>query len=66
LDMNTFNTCFQAGRYADFINQDYIDGQAAGVKGTPSVFVDGQIVTPGFIPSYEELAAAIETALAGK
>lgn len=66
LDMDAFNTCFQAGRYADLINQDYIDGQTAGVKGTPSVFVDGQIVTPGFIPSYEELAAAIEAALAGK
>lgn len=66
LDMNTFNTCFQAGRYADRINQDYIDGQAAGVTGTPSVFVDGQIVTPGYIPSYDQVAAAIETALAGK
>jgi protein-disulfide isomerase len=66
LDMNAFNTCFQANRYADFINQDYIDGQAAGVQGTPSVFVDGQIVTPGYIPTYDQLAAAIETALAGK
>lgn len=66
LDMDAFNTCFQEVRYADLINQDYIDGQAAGVKGTPSVFVDGQIVTPGYIPSYEQLAAAIDTALAGK
>ena len=66
LDMNAFNTCFQAGRYADLINQDYLDGQTAGVSGTPSVFVDGQIVTPGFVPSYDQLAAAIETALAGK
>lgn len=66
LDMTAFNTCFQANKYADLINQDYTDGQAAGVNGTPSVFVDGQIISPGFIPTYDDLAAAIETALAGK
>ena len=66
LDMTAFNTCFQSDRYANFINQDLLTGQTAGVHGTPSVFVDGQIVTPGYVPSYEQLAAAIETALASK
>jgi protein-disulfide isomerase len=66
LDLTAFNTCFQSDRYADFINQDLLAGQTAGVSGTPSVFVNGQIVTPGFVPSYEQLAAVIETALAGK
>lgn len=66
LDLTAFNTCFQSDRYANFINQDLLTGQTAGVSGTPSVFVNGQIVTPGYVPSYDQLAAAIETALAGK
>jgi protein-disulfide isomerase len=66
LDLTAFNTCFQSDRYANFINQDLFTGQTAGVSGTPSVFVNGQIVTPGFIPSYDQLAAAIDFALAGK
>ncbi|MBE3067640.1 MAG: DsbA family protein, partial [Chloroflexi bacterium] len=66
LDLTAFNTCFQSDRDAYFIDQDRLTGQAAGVSGTPSVFVNGQIVTPGYVPSYDQLAAAIETALAGK
>jgi protein-disulfide isomerase len=66
LDLTAFNKCFQSDRYASFINQDLLAGQTAGVSGTPSVFVNGQIVTPGYIPSFDQLAAAIDTALAGK
>jgi protein-disulfide isomerase len=66
LDLTAFNSCFQSDRYANFINQDLFTGQTAGVSGTPSVFVNGQIVTPGFVPSYDQLAAAIDSALAGK
>ena len=46
LDMNAFNDCFSSGKYADRVGQDYIDGSAAGVTGTPafviSYTVDGQ------------------------
>jgi protein-disulfide isomerase len=66
LDMAAFNKCFEANTYVAEINQDLQAGQAAGVQGTPSVFVDGTIVTPGYIPSYDQLAQAIEAALAGK
>jgi protein-disulfide isomerase len=66
LELTAFNTCFQSDRYATFINQDLLAGQTAGVSGTPSVFVNGLIITPGFVPSYDQLAAAIDTVLAGK
>jgi protein-disulfide isomerase len=66
LDLAAFKPCFQSDRYANFINQDLLTGQTAGVSGTPSVFVNGQIVTPGFVPSYDQLAAAIDYALTGK
>lgn len=62
LDMPAFNQCFQANRYKDVIDEDLAAGTTAGVTGTPSVFVNGQIVKPGFVPSYEEIAAAIDAA----
>jgi protein-disulfide isomerase len=35
-----------------------------GTTGTPSVFVNGEHVAPGFVPSVEQLSEAIEAALA--
>jgi protein-disulfide isomerase len=63
LDMTAFNVCFTADRYANQIQQDVVLGQGYGVSGTPSVFVNGTIVTPGFIPSYDDVAQAVEAAL---
>lgn len=62
LDMDAFNACFKENRYKDIIDQDSADGIKAGVTGTPSVFVNGQIVKPGYVPSYEEIAQAIDAA----
>jgi len=64
LDMDKFNTCFNANTFKSQINQDLQAGNKAGVNGTPSVFVNGQLLTPGKIPSYEEVAAAIDAGLA--
>jgi len=36
LDMDAFNDCFNSGKYSDRVDQDYIDGSAAGVTGTPA------------------------------
>lgn len=66
LDMAKFNDCFNANRYKDVIDKDLADGNQAGVQGTPSVFVNGQILKPGFVPSYEEIAQAIDAAIAGQ
>ncbi len=62
LDMDAFNACFRENRYKEIIDQDQADGTKVGVTGTPSVFVNGQIVKPGFVPSYEEIAQAIDAA----
>lgn len=66
LKMSDFKTCFDENRYREQIDQDYADGAAIGVSGTPSIFVNGQQVTPGYIPSYEELSQVIEAALSGQ
>ncbi len=66
LQMDEFNACFDANRYKDQIDKDFADGTDALVQGTPSVFVNGVIVKPGFVPSYPEIAAAIDAALASQ
>lgn len=64
LDMNAFNSCFKDNKYKAQIDQDRAEGTQMGVSGTPSVFVNGQAVTPGYVPTYEAIRMAVETALA--
>jgi protein-disulfide isomerase len=39
LDMNAFNSCYDSGKYLDRVQQDFEDGQAANVTGTPGFLV---------------------------
>lgn len=39
LDMDAFNSCFSSGKYTDRVQQDYSDGTAAGVTGTPAFLI---------------------------
>ncbi len=64
LDMDQFNSCFKDNSFKAQINQDLQDGTNAGVNGTPSVFVNGLQLTPGMVPSFQDVAAAIDSALA--
>jgi protein-disulfide isomerase len=64
LDMGSFNTCFEDNSYGSDIDQDKADGTALGVTGTPSVFVNGQQLTPGFVPSFQQISEAVEAELA--
>ena len=61
LDTAEFSQCLDSGRYAEKIQQETLEGQQAGVRGTPTVFVDGQYLENG--GSYPVLRAAIEAAL---
>ena len=61
LDTAEFDQCLDSGRYAEKIQQETLEGQQAGVRGTPTVFVDGQYLENG--GSYPVLKAAIEAAL---
>ena len=64
LDMPAFNECFNANLHKDEIDGDLTTGSALGVTGTPSVFVNGTLLTPGFIPSFDEISQAVEAELA--
>ena len=39
LDMTKYQDCFDSGKYANKVQQDYADTLAAGIQGTPSFFV---------------------------
>ena len=65
LDMDVYDSCFNANKYQKDIQADFDTGTELGVNGTPSVFVNGKILDPGYVPSYENIAAAVEAALTG-
>ncbi|OGL61702.1 hypothetical protein A3E97_02340 [Candidatus Uhrbacteria bacterium RIFCSPHIGHO2_12_FULL_47_12] len=49
LDTTHFHACLIAGTYTKQVEQDYADGLAAGVRGTPTFFINGNRI-PGSIP----------------
>lgn len=63
LDMKAFDSCFTENRYKAEIDKDLKDGGTLGVTGTPSLFVNGKIVNPGYIPSFDDVKKAVDTAL---
>lgn len=62
LDTNTFNACYDKNTHQDQITQDLTLGSQMGVSGTPSVFVNGKIVSPGSVPTYQQIADAVTAA----
>ncbi len=60
LDTEQFSQCLDERRFKAEIDSDLSLGQQMGVTGTPSVFVNGVIIKPGFVPSFEEISAAVE------
>lgn len=64
LDMESFNECFNANANKGEIEADLQSGRDASVTGTPSVIVNGKMLTPGFVPSFAEISEAVEAELA--
>ncbi|BBY87907.1 DsbA family protein [Mycolicibacterium tokaiense] len=61
LDMAAFDAAYNDPATAERVAQDKADGQALGVEGTPTFFVDGSRLQPR---SYEDLTGALDDALA--
>jgi protein-disulfide isomerase len=59
LESEAFDTCLRSGKYQDFVRQAIREGQAAGVRGTPTFFINGQQA----FPSYEGMVEAISSIL---
>jgi protein-disulfide isomerase len=62
LNEDDFTACVNEGRHADEVQASFELGATMGVTGTPTVFVNGEQISPGFIPSFEDIAAAVEAA----
>ncbi len=58
LNMNKFNSCVTDSKTAEKVDADLAQGQAAGVQGTPTSFINGQAV-PGALP-YDQLKSTID------
>lgn len=61
LDRGLFDQCLDTGKYTEKVQQETAQGQKAGVRGTPALFVNGQLIDGGM--DYEILKAAIDSEL---
>lgn len=61
LGLNTgdFDSCLDSGKYADKVEADYQAGLAAGVRGTPGNFINGQALA-GAVP-YSQIQGIIDS-----
>ena len=64
LDSESFNQCLESGEFADEVAADMKAGMAAGVSGTPAMFVNG-VPLSGAVP-FEQLAEVIDAELERK
>ncbi len=61
IDMSLFTPCLDSGQFANEVREDYGDGVALGVRGTPTWFINGKKIE-GVIPR-ETFITLIETLL---
>ena len=61
LDRGAFDACLDGRKYLGKIEADLRRGEQLGVQGTPSLFINGKMLTPS---SNEELVRLIESAIA--
>ncbi|MBU0598181.1 DsbA family protein [Patescibacteria group bacterium] len=61
LSTSQFDSCLDDGKFAQKVEDDFNEGAAYGVQGTPATFVNGTMVS-GAQP-YENFQSAVENAL---
>ena len=64
LKADEFNSCVDSGKHAATIQADMKDGSAAGVSGTPALFVNGRFIN-GAVP-FDQIATVIDDELRRK
>lgn len=64
LEAESFAACLDSGKYASKVAADMAAGSAAGVSGTPALFVNGRFLN-GAVP-FEQIAKLIDDELARK
>ena len=64
LNAEAFNTCLDSGKYASKVSEDMEAGTAAGVSGTPALFINGRFIN-GAVP-LEQITEVIDDELQRK
>lgn len=64
LNAEQFNTCLDSNKHAATVQTDLKEGQAAGVNGTPAMFINGRFIS-GAVP-FEQVAQVIDDELRRK
>lgn len=59
LDAEAFRSCLESGQFGELVRLDQWEGQRAGVRGTPSFLVNGQLLTGAHpFESFQEIIEA--------
>ena len=61
LDTGAFDECLDSGKHAERVNADLQAGVAAGVTGTPAMFINGRFMSGA--QSYETIAKVVDDEL---
>jgi protein-disulfide isomerase len=61
LDLDRFDACMDAGRYAGRIQASLIEGQRAGVGSTPTFLINGRLLVGGDRVHYDMLKALLDS-----
>ncbi len=61
LDTQRFDKCVDEGRYMNVVMKETDEGHRLGVRGTPTIFVNGKLIPRGAL--WPDLKAAIDQAL---
>jgi protein-disulfide isomerase len=62
-----FNACVADTKRDDVINKVAADGQAKyNITGTPTLVVNGTVVSPGTVPTLDQMRGFLDAALTGK
>lgn len=62
-----FDTCIADTKRDELINKVAADGAARyNITGTPTLIVNGTVVSPGMVPTLEQMRSTLDAALASK
>lgn len=61
LDFGQFNNCLDSDKYLEEVKKDFEDAQALGVTGTPTTYINGEVIN-GAQP-FEEFEKVLESML---
>ena len=57
LDTQKWQACMDEGRGTAAVQRDYLEGQQRGIKGTPTIFIDGKITTARTVIEFQTQTA---------